>query len=569
MKYQEETKNCQNCKLQFTIEAEDFNFYEKIKVPPPTFCPECRLTRRLVWMPSLTLFKRKCDLCGEEKLSMYEPEAPFKVYCPECWWSDRWDSMDFGMEIDFSKSFFEQWKELLEKTPVLALHVDSVTIKTSPYVNHIAHSKNCYMVYYSEYNEDCIFGYWLVRSKMIMDSGSTTDCEFCFDNLNSYKNYRVFGSLNTKNSLESYFLRDCLNCQNCFASVNLRNKSYVFFNKQLKKEEYLKKIKDLDLGSYKTYIENKKETQKLWKTIFPKPEQSDFSENYSGSFIYQSKNCHFCYGVVHSKDSKFLMLIKERKVSDSYDYTDWGNNAENIYECLTCGENISQLKFCHESGWNSKNLEYCKSLIGCSDCFGCISLRNKQYCILNKQYTKEEYFKLREKIIEHMDKMPYIDKIGNIYKYGEFFPMEFSPHAYNNSFANFLFPKIKEEVQSLKLRWHDYYFNKYPITIDFSEIPDNIKNTNEEILNEIIKCSNCPRGYKIVKQELDLAKKLNVPLSRQCPFCRIEERVKRWAEQMKQVNRICDKCEIEFRTHYSKEEASKIYCKKCYQKEVY
>jgi hypothetical protein len=35
-----ETKNCQNCKNDFTIESEDFKFYEKIKVPPPTWCPD-------------------------------------------------------------------------------------------------------------------------------------------------------------------------------------------------------------------------------------------------------------------------------------------------------------------------------------------------------------------------------------------------------------------------------------------------------------------------------------------------------------------------------------------------
>lgn len=36
-----ETKTCQNCKTRFTIEPEDFVFYEKIGVPAPTFCPEC------------------------------------------------------------------------------------------------------------------------------------------------------------------------------------------------------------------------------------------------------------------------------------------------------------------------------------------------------------------------------------------------------------------------------------------------------------------------------------------------------------------------------------------------
>ncbi len=46
----EETKTCQNCKKEFQIEPEDFAFYEKINVPPPTFCPECRMIRRMMFL---------------------------------------------------------------------------------------------------------------------------------------------------------------------------------------------------------------------------------------------------------------------------------------------------------------------------------------------------------------------------------------------------------------------------------------------------------------------------------------------------------------------------------------
>jgi hypothetical protein len=233
------------------------------------------------------------------------------------------------------------------------------------------------------------------------------------------------------------------------------------------------------------------------------------------------------------------------------------------------GESASNVKFSQHCSTNIENIEYCKLQLGGSNCFGCVSTRKKQYCILNKQYTKEEYFKLRKKIIEHMNEMPYVDKKGNIYKYGEFFPMEFSPHAYNNSFANFLFPMNKEEVVRQGLSWYELDEKKYPITVNHDDLPDNIKETKDDILKEVIQCSTCQRGYKIIKQELDLAKKLNVPLSRQCPFCRIEKKVNKWASQMKQINRTCDKCGIEFKTHYSKEEAPFIYCKKCYQQEVY
>ena len=85
-----ETKTCQNCKKDFTIEAEDFSFYEKIKVPPPTFCPECRLQRRLAWRNERSLYKRKCDAPGHEEtiITMYPPELAIKVYDQKYWWGD-------------------------------------------------------------------------------------------------------------------------------------------------------------------------------------------------------------------------------------------------------------------------------------------------------------------------------------------------------------------------------------------------------------------------------------------------------------------------------------------------
>ena len=53
-----ENRICQNCKSEFIIEPEDFNFYEKIKVPAPTWCPECRMIR--VWLAKiLGLFLQK------------------------------------------------------------------------------------------------------------------------------------------------------------------------------------------------------------------------------------------------------------------------------------------------------------------------------------------------------------------------------------------------------------------------------------------------------------------------------------------------------------------------------
>ena len=105
-----ENKICQNCKKDFTIESDDFLFYEKMKVPAPTFCPHCRFVRRMIWRNERSLYKRKCDMCQKNIIAMYDDKVPFPVYCPECWRSDKWEAGEYTKDYDFSKSFFEQWE---------------------------------------------------------------------------------------------------------------------------------------------------------------------------------------------------------------------------------------------------------------------------------------------------------------------------------------------------------------------------------------------------------------------------------------------------------------------------
>ena len=74
----QEACQCQNCKKDFLIEPDDFDFYEKMKVPPPTFCPECRMIRRLTWRNEWQLFK-KFDVHGKEIFSGFHRDSPVKI----------------------------------------------------------------------------------------------------------------------------------------------------------------------------------------------------------------------------------------------------------------------------------------------------------------------------------------------------------------------------------------------------------------------------------------------------------------------------------------------------------
>lgn len=562
-----EKKNCQNCKNSFTIETDDFSFYERMKVPAPTFCPECRRTRRLAWYNLVNLFHRNCDLCGEKFISTYSKEAPYIVYCHKCWWSDKWDWKDYGIDYDFNRPFFEQFNNLIHKVPLLGI-TNSTTVMGFPYNNYGTYLKNCYFTFDSDFNQDSAYGVTITRNKEIFDSSMIMDCDTCYDCMNLYKSNRTIGTRgNNRFCIDCYFVRDCENCQDCLMCAGLKNKKYFYKNEQFSKEDYLNILKEYKLSSHSGYKKAKEEVEKFWKSIPPKPAWDTMSVNCTGSYVFNSKNCKECYDVSDCEDSKYLLAIYRKTQKNCYDVSTFGFNIENIYEGMNIFENSSNIRFCDGCGLNSINIEYCKSVIGGQNQFGCVSTRKGENVIFNKVYTKEEYKTLREKIIKHMSDMPYVDKRGNIYKYGEFFPIELSPFPYNMTFAQLFNPLTRDEIEEKGGSYLEENKNEYKITMSASLIPDDIKDISDNILHEVISCSDCARGYKIIEMELRFLRKMNLPVPRVCPFCRMNEKLNLWVDNMHLKDRNCNKCGTDFKTHWSVERAPIIYCPDCYRAE--
>ncbi len=194
-----ETKNCVNCKKEFTIEEADFNFYEKISsasggaVPPPTWCPECRLIRRLSAVNGWSLFYRNCDKCGERMLSMYPPEQKITVYCQPCWWGDSWDGTEYAMDYDPARPFLEQVKELSEKTPYMTFENEYLTLKNCDYSNAMSHCKNCTLAIWADFCENVYHSSILNGAKDTADSLRIFSAsELCYESVGIDKSYQNF-----------------------------------------------------------------------------------------------------------------------------------------------------------------------------------------------------------------------------------------------------------------------------------------------------------------------------------------------------------------------------------------
>jgi len=564
-----EKQICQNCNKEFVIETNDFSYYEKIKAPAPTWCPKCRAIRRMNSGNAYSLFYRNCAKCGKRTLSMYHPDQKITTYCQPCWWADDWDGSEYAMDYDPKRSFFEQLKELSEKTPYAVLESTYSTLKNCEYSNSIAYSKNCTLVVWADFCENVCHSSILNGLKFSSDCLRGFSSELCYGSIGIGRCYRTFFSEECDDCVDVWFSRNCYGCMNCIGCVNLSGASYCIFNVKYTKDEYAEKIKELNLESWNSLNESKKKSEEFWLT---KPYRvyhgNSLNKNVSGDYIYETKNSKEVYIFAGGENCKYCQLVTVKTAKDCMDYSGWGNEAELLYECTHVGDKSSRSKFSAYCFPDVMNTEYCLWCPSSKNNFGCVNLKRKSYSILNKQYSKEEYEKLKTEIIEDMNKNPYKDELGRSWYYGEFFQPGFNKFAYNNSNAFKFFPTGKEEALKLGYFWNDEVEQVATATISGDKLPETINGISESILDEVISCISCNRKYKILKLEFDLLRKMNLPLPHECPKCRENDRFAR-LNPIGLYDRNCVKCGIEVKTPYAPERPEIIYCEKCYQQEVY
>lgn len=527
-------KDCKQCGGGFEVTEDDLEFLgmvspsydgRKFDIPAPTFCPDCRHQRRISWRNERSLFKRECSSTGKSIISMYDSDVKFPVYDNDVWWGDSWDAKDYGRDFDFSRPFFEQMKELHYKVPHFALAVAKTTMENSDYCNHAGYLKNCYLVYNTDYAERCMYGKGVNRSYDCLDCFKVYESEACYESANCY-NCKFSSHLwDSYNSSECYFSFNLIGCQNCFMCVNLQNQQYCFKNEKLSKEAWEKKVKEAWSKS------NEDRQKEFWefKSNFPVKRMNEKNtENCTGDYLVNCKNCHDCYDCEYLENCRYCYDLKKGDgVSyENYDISAFGVGVVRCYEGGTIGYNANHCLF-GENVWGSNDVHYSLMCVAnCKDCFGCVGMKKAQYCILNKQYSKEEYEKTVGRIIEHMKKTG---------EWGEFFPTEMSPFGYDETNAMEYFPMTKNEVVAKGWKWKG----------------------KERNLN-----------FKILPLEKEFYEKWKIQVPTLHPDERHLRRLK-YRNPRRLWDRGCGKCGVGIQTTYSSERREKVLCEKCYLEEVY
>ncbi len=572
-----ETKTCKHCGVSFPITDKDLEFYDKVSptfnekryvIPTPTLCPECRFQRRASFRNLRKLYKRRCDATGKDIISIYSPDKSLLVYHQDYWWSDAWDPMVYAWEFDFSRSFFEQFQELLMQVPKIALSTEK--LENSDYVNYSGWVKNSYLVFISGYDEDCYYSHGIRYSEHSVDCSYSQYLNNCYSVSDSLECSFCHYLQDSKDCHHCFYSSNLTGCEYCLFCTNLSNTKYAIFNKRVSPEEFEKYCQDPH------YIEeNLKSYYKLLATSPRKQNFNILSENCTGEYALESQNVLIWFDISKVRDSKYVDWLFE--ANHCHDVYDWGETAENCYECYKIGKGVSKTSFSAFCIANIENLLYCYDCMNnCRDCFACVGVKNAKYCILNKQYTREEYEELVPKIISHMQKTG---------EWGEFFPAWMSPFGYNETVAQEYYPMTREEVvgdgekkktedtnrrhDGRVFNWSDYEspFPKVEKIIPADKLPDDISKIPDDILNWAIECEVTKKPFRIIKQELEFYRKHNLPIPRRHPDQRHLDRMA-LRNPRKLYKRKCDKCGISMITTYSPERPEIVYCEECYNKDV-
>lgn len=276
------------------------------------------------------------------------------------------------------------------------------------------------------------------------------------------------------------------------------------------------------------------------------------NENVTGDNLNFCKDSFDCFDAQKLKDCRYCTNMT-RASNDCYDIDIVGEISRG-YNSACIGLGTDNIMGCYYVALGASNIFYsvfCWRNV--ANLFGCVGLSQKSYCILNKQYSPDEYQKLANKIKQHMKETG---------EWGEFFPPNFSMFGYNETAAQIYFPLTKEQAEKQGFSW---YAETEKAPQKPFPVPESIHETDESICQEVLSCESCKKSYKIVPQELKLLKRLDHPAPTKCFMCRHKARFalrnprKLWPR----------KCQTDIQTSYSPDRPEVVYCEPCYLKEVY
>jgi hypothetical protein len=374
------------------------------------------------WTP-LNLYRREWGLISRYPDKRVKNILPPKEYEYNIMWTQKsvdWNFLDLYADLYLSidhSSLIQQW-----------------TNSNSEYVDVALSCKDWYLSFAVGGDSEWFFysAFCWRNCTNILNSMMTTQfSENIYQSLCITNSTNIYYSRNVLWSSNIWFSINLIGCQECISCHDLQNQSYCINNKQLDKETYLTEKKRL--------LAEKEKFDDYHAELFVHPASVLLSENIIWQYMVNSNNI---------EDWRYLTNISHwRNVILWWGWTQWSSH---YYDGIDVWTSSEHFYWVNGVGWwsshiylsnqvvKSHNIYYSYDIESCSYCLGCIWLKNKSYCILNQQYTKEERHQKVDEIFTQMDET---------WSLGCFFPWTMNPFYFNDTVAYLIDDSFtKEEV---------------------------------------------------------------------------------------------------------------------------
>lgn len=550
-----EWKTCSVSGTKFPITQKDLEFYDKMspifsgkkyKIPTPKLCPEERQRKLMMFRNERNLYRRK-DINKRDVISMFSEDKEIEVIDLEARYKGDIDYMEYGLTLStWETSVFDHMQWLLLHTPRVKLN--NMQSQNCPYGNAIGYCKDCYLSFAGTRNEQCHYSSYVTDSDKCMDCLYVSASQNCYNSITIQDSSHLFDCKECSACTSCYDCFGCVGCSFCIWCTNLKNKSYHINNKPVSKEEFEWVKKE-----YKYWV------SQIWDRVIYSSRIIG-SEDCYGSEIRDASNVVCSHNIINWKDSKYCVF--GRGIEDVYDSYATYQTTQRCYMVIPSLNTFNCIAVVLST--ESNNLYYSDHCYACSDCFGCVGLRNKQYCIFNKQYSKQEYDIAVSKIIEQMQEE---------WTWWEFFDTSLSLYGYNETVAQQYYPLTKQQAEERGYKRRDdeekQQFNvESAIRVGQYTWDQRSELRNDDsILNKIIICESTWKPFRVIKQEVEFYRKYNIPLPTHHPDVRHAHRLQSTSWSSLHM-RTCDAWWEVICSPYPSDYSWSVYCEKHYQ-EVY
>ena len=373
--------------------------------------------------------------------------------------------------------------------------------ENSYYTNYTLNLKNCYLIFGGANDEDCLYGRFVSGCSDCVDCFSIYGCELCYETTASHSCYQCLYCTYCRNCSGCLMIEDCESCTNCIMCCGLQREEYCILNQRVGRDRFEAFMQQLVPLTEEKTARLKERFAELRARRKSRSCHIYMSENCTGDMIFNSRNCESCSDINECEDCKYVNFSPKSKNSHDATYNA-PDGVQFSYEvCSTVGAYSCLATFLC---WYCSSSYYCMECHNSKNLFGCVGLRNKEYCLLNRQYSREAYEALVPRVIEQMRQTG---------EWGEYFSPALSFFGYNETIAGDHFPCAEEQARKAGFTWHR------------EETGEPSRGEAESPAVRI--CSATGKAFKLIAAELSFYERMKIAPPTRCPEERYLERLQR------------------------------------------